>query len=160
MRKPKMIFATNRQKSFTFIELLITIIIIGILTGVSLPRFRSTFESLELENYVKNIFYLCQFLQSSAIGEGRIYYLGVDKQKKELLARYKDKDELKNFSGRFGKVYKAPSGTIISSDPSDKSNTYFYPDGSIDKIALYFESPYKKKFSLIIKGAAGGIQIQ
>jgi type II secretory pathway pseudopilin PulG len=160
MQKQKMIFATNKQKSFTFIELLVIIIIIGILAGVSMPRFRSTFENLELENFVKNIFYLSQFLQSSSIGEGRIYYLGVDKSKKELQAKYRDKDELKNFSGKFGKVYTAPAGITMSSEPIDKSGTYFYPDGSIDKITLYFENKYKMKFSLIFKGAAGGIQIQ
>jgi prepilin-type N-terminal cleavage/methylation domain-containing protein len=150
----------NKKNAFTLIELLITVIIIGILLGISLPRFRSAFNSLELENFVKDIFYLSRYLQGSSISQGKIYCLNIDKESGELWATAKEESEFKEIKGRFGNKYKAPSGVIITSEPEEKNEAYFYPDGSTDKITVTFENQHKDKNYLVIKGAAGGIEIQ
>lgn len=157
-----MIFVTNRPKAITFVELLIVIIIIGILASASIPKFKKTFDNLELEKFVKDIYYLSRYLQGSAIGQGKIYCLKIDKDKVEFQATYKEDEdnEFKNFPGRFGKIYKAPLGIIISIDPPDATGTYFYPDGSVDKITITLVNQHKTEVSLIIKGAAGEIQIK
>lgn len=147
------------QNAVTFIELLIVIAIIGIISAVSIPQFKKTFDNLEFENFVKDIYYLSRYLQGSAVGQGQIYYLSINKDKGEFSATYRQDNELKNIEGRFGKVYRVPRGIIISTDPPDETGTYFYPDGSIDKIKITFRNQ-QKEISLIIKGAAGGIQIQ
>lgn len=150
----------KKQNAITFIELLVVVIIIGILFGASIPQFRNTFDNLELENFVKDIYYLSHYLQGSAIGQSKIYYLNINKEEGKFQAFYKEGDEFKNIEGRFGKTYKTPQTASISTDPPDKNGIYFYPDGSIDKIKIALKNQYGRELSLIIKGAAGEIQIQ
>lgn len=161
--RPKMIFVTSRTKALTFIELLIVIVIIGILVGISIPQFRKTFDNFELENFVKDIYYLSRYLQASAISQAKIHYLNIARAEGKFWATYKVEDEFKNIEGRFGKIYMAPKGVIISIDQAhqpEKEGIYFYPDGSIDEIKIDFENRHNHKVSLIIQGAVGDIKIQ
>jgi Tfp pilus assembly protein FimT len=148
--------------AFTFVELLIITIVIGILISVGIPRFSSTFDNFRLQGFSKDIFYLARFLQASAISQGKIYYLNVDKEKQELTATCKDKDsdEWQKAPGRFGRVYKAPGNIDVKVEPEDKSGIYFYPDGSSDKVSIIFTDQYKRQVSLIAKGGVSGIKIQ
>lgn len=156
--RPRMISATISRRAITFIELLIVIVIIGILTGVSIPQFRKTFSHLELESFVKDIYYLSRYLQGSAVSQGKIYCLNIDKEPEGFHATYKKESDFLNAEGRFGKLYKFPDGISVSVDPPDINNIYFYPDGSIDKIKITFKNRYEE-ICLVIKGTIGEIQI-
>lgn len=155
-----MTFVTSRHEAFTFIELLIIIAIIGILAVLAVPQLAKTFDNFELENFTKDIFYLCRYLQGSAVTKGKMHYLAIDRENLEFKAFYKDGGELKAAEGRYGKAYKAPEDTAISTDPPDNSGVYFYPDGSSDPLAITLENRHKKKLSILIKGASGAIQIR
>ena len=150
----------NRRPGFTFVELLIIIVIIGILTGLAIPKFRSTFANFELQSYAKDIYYLERYLQSSSIAQGQVYFLNIDKTSRNLSACYKKDGQLKKIAGRFGKIYQLPTGVEISTDPDGKPGINFYPDASTDKIIITFENKFKTKYSIIAKGASGVIQIQ
>jgi len=45
-------------------------------------------------------------------------------------------------------------------EPSNKEKIYFYPDGSMDKVALTFNNQYNKKMRLNIQGSTGQINIE
>lgn len=145
------------RRAFTFIELMIVITIIGILSVIAIPQFRKVADNFELENFVKNIFYLSHYLQSSAISQGKIYCLNIDKNEGKIWSTYKVGDEFKQIEGKFGRIYKVPEGLIFS---AGKKEIYFYPDASIDEVTVDFESKYRNKASLIIKGGIGEIKIQ
>jgi len=146
------------KKAITFIELVIVITIIGILIGISIPQFKKTFDNFELENFVKDIYYLSRYLQASAISQGKIHYLNIDPGEGRFWATYKENAEFKKIQGKFGNIYKTPKEVIIS---TDKAGIYFYPDGSMDEITIKFMNrQYKNKISLIAKGASGDIKIQ
>lgn len=147
-------------KAVTFIELLIVVIIIGVLSGLAVPRFKTTFETLSLENYVKDVYYLGRYLQTTASAQAKVFCLNIDKEKKELKASYQDEDKFIPLTGRFGKAYKLPEGVSVVSDPETKPEVYFYPDGGTDKVKLTFTNQYKKEISLLFQGAGGGIKIE
>lgn len=159
-----MIFAIRKKRALTFIELIIVIAIIGVLSITAVPKFKTTFDNLELESFVKDIYYLSRYLQASAVNKRQIYYLSIDKEKGEFQARLKPdagtEDEFKNIEGRFGRIYKLPQKVNISVDPPEKAGIYFYPDSSIEGIKITFENEQKKDICLIIKGVTGDIQIQ
>lgn len=151
---------TNKVRCFTFLEMLVVIIIIGIITAVSTPQFRKTFDNLALENFVKDIYYLIRYLQASAIQEAGVYYLNINKDKAEFRGLYKEGAEFKTPEGRLGKVYKAPAGVTISLEPPEKTGVYFFPDGSIEKVTIILENLHKKQFSLVARGLSSGIEVK
>jgi len=149
-----------RTRGLTFIEVLIVVIIIGVLSGSTVPQFRKTFDNFELDNFAKNIFYLCKNLQGTAINEGLIYRLDIDVSKGEFQAVFNDMGEYKKPSSALGRIYRAPQDTTVSIDPPERTAVYFYPDGSVDQVELLLANRHKKQITLTIKGAAGAIEIK
>lgn len=153
----------KQERAITFIELLIVIIIIGVLVIVAIPQFRKTFDDYVLENFVKDIYYLCHYLKGSAISQAKIHGLNIDSNKGEIWATYEEtKNQFQELEGRFAKVYTLPDGVTLSINinPPDKTKIYFYPDGSIDNATLIFENKYEKEISLISQGAMGELKIE
>lgn len=148
------------RKALTFIELLIVIIIIGVLAGVSTPLFSRSFDSLEIEGFVKDIYYLSRYLQSNAISQGKIYLLEIDKDAGSFLPVYKEGGGNRNINGRFGKPLNAPEGVTVSCEPAESSGIYFYPDGSTDKATVTFRNRRGDNISLVTKGVSGEIKVQ
>jgi len=146
-----------RRKAFTFVELLIVITIIGVLSAVAFPQFRKTSARIELDNFAKNIYYLALYAQGSAVSGGKVYCLNLLPEEGKIWLTYKEVDSFINIQGRFAKVYKAKEGTKIS---SLKTEVYFYPDGSCDDFEVIFEDRFKMKLSLVSSGGVGEIKIQ
>src|SRR3989338_6875504 len=152
------------KRSFTFIELLIVILIIAILSAISIPRLRNAFYGFRLEGFAKDVYYLSLYLQGSAAAKGKIYCLNISPdqrnfratQKKEDVAADENKDEFEAVKGNYGKLLEAPAGVVVSIEPHPAGELYFYPDASMDKsLNIIFTDPYNKKITLAIKGAAG-----
>ncbi len=149
-----------RKSGLTFIELLIVIIIIGILSALGIPRFKSTLTHFEFEKFTKDIYFLSRYLQDSSVNQGKIYYLEININNRELQAFTRENDEFRNIGGRLGKIYKAPQGVLMSADPLETKGINFYPDASTDQATIIFDNQGEDKISLIFKGASGGIQIK
>lgn len=145
------------KKGWTFIELLIVIAIIGVLTGIAVPQIRKTYDNFQQETFAKDLFYLVRYLQDCSISVGKIYCLNIDLDNAEFQAVYKKEDNFLNLSGKFGKKYKLPSGIELTIDPVEKRQVYFYPDGSIDKISIVFINRLGKKAVITIQGFRSSI---
>jgi prepilin-type N-terminal cleavage/methylation domain-containing protein len=141
-------------KAFTFIELLIVIALVGIVTAISAPQFRSTFDRLRLEGFAKEIYYLAEYLQESAISQNKNFCLDIDARFGKFQAQREgdEEGEFKTFSGRFGRVYAAPEGIMVAVEPADTERFYFYPDASTASVSIKFSDDSGRGISLKING--------
>jgi prepilin-type N-terminal cleavage/methylation domain-containing protein len=129
-----MILPIGRNKGFTLIELLLVIIILSLLFLSLLPRFSSTFASLELKSTAKKIIGVVKYAQEQAITEGvtlefffsneeRIYGITYEGQHKPI------------------KRYKIPNRIFIeqmndSGKIQSNSKIKLYPEGRVDKASI------------------------
>jgi len=154
----------RKIKGFTFIELLIVIAIIGILSGLVIPNLKITHSNFELDSFVKDIYYLAKYLQVSAVSRSRVYCLDIvqDADRTHFSAKYKNKNaEFIPLAGRFKKVYTMPLNTEISSiEPADRISIFFYPDASIDNTKIVFKNKFGKEMTLVLNGTGTTIRIK
>ena len=68
----------KKRHSFSLLELLIVVVIIGSLLAISLPRFRNTFNNLKFDNFCQNLISRMRYLQERASIEQSTYRLNFD----------------------------------------------------------------------------------
>ncbi|MCM8784152.1 MAG: hypothetical protein NC818_05220 [Candidatus Omnitrophica bacterium] len=156
-----------KREGFTFIELFSIILLITFLVTIAIPRFRSTFSTLELANFSKKISTLLRFAQSKAIAEGvEIYFL----KEKNLLFLTKDPPQNTSggreiLEGRFSLTIPQAIKVIFSG----AREFVFRHDGSIDFIERDKESSQspkiivsneRTKFQIIPQGVIGRITLE
>lgn len=145
---------------FTFIELLIIIIIIGILSGACAPLVRNSLDEATMEGFAKNLYYLSRYLQTKALHERRTYQLYIDRNASEIRTFYKENEEHKSATERIARKYAIPKSVSITLEPARNSGIYFYPDASTDKATMTILNRHGRKISIITKGISGEITIQ
>jgi len=140
--------ATGRVKGFTFIELLIIIIIIGILVGISLPQFRNNVNRLQLNSFSRELQSFMNYLHERAVVEGEVIYLAFDMDNNEYWAQVKGKSQRL-------KTYHFPEGIKIE---TEENQINFYPDGSIDKTTIMLKDSAEQSVNLTTKGVFGRVK--
>jgi len=127
----------HQSAGFTLLELLTIILIMAVLVGVSVPRFRRTFVHLQLQVFANNVVRLLSYASRRAVTrqevlrvhfdvEGRQYWLA---QAKESLLE----GESERIASKFNRISSVPEA--ISLDPS-ASEVTFYPDGRADRFEM------------------------
>jgi len=152
----KMIFVTIKrgQNAITLIELLVVIVIIGILSVISLPNFRKTYNSLQLNSFTRDFQNFMQYLTQRAVVERKIIYLNIDNEQKKYWAQIKD-TEIKF------KIRSIP-GEIrieITSDTEERQGIYFYPDGQIEAVDIKINLA-DQNITLTTKGVFGSVKVK
>ena len=146
--------------ALTFLELLIVLAIIGVLAGVAIPQLRNTLDNFEVEGFTKDIYYLMRYIQATAISRQKIYCLNISPDNRQFWVTVKGEVDFIPLAGRYGRKYNCPEGVNITLEPADKTTVFFYPDGSIDKLAITLSSKKMRKISIISQGSAGALKIQ
>ena len=134
-----------KHKSFTLIELLLVIVILGVIAGITLPNFRQTYTTFKLKSTTQQIVSLMRYARSRAIIETKIFQMDFDDslssywllEAETQLETQGDEASFKNLTGRYGKTFRIPAEVKmeVSSSPVN-----FFPDGGMDETAITLSS--------------------
>ena len=137
---------SNRASAFTLLELIIVMVILGIIFMVSVPRFRSTHDYLQLQSIAGEISNLSRYVREKAILRRTTYRLNFEKSsagtnKARLFVTYKENNDFSIDEKRM--AIEVPKGIDLRLD--DNGNTIdFYIDGTMQKKVITLTSGARK----------------
>lgn len=148
------------KSAFTFIELLIVVLIIAVLAGISVPRLSKTVDDSRLDSFVKDTYYLCRYLQLSAVSKKEIYSLNINPSENTItVTRKVTSGAFEKVTERAAQPRKLPRGVSVT-NPINTTSIYFYPDGSVTETTVTFANRNARNASLITEGITGAIKIE
>jgi len=140
----------DKNKGFTLIELLFVITIFSILIGISFPRFRSTFNTLQLNTVSGQLQSFMNYLSGRAVIEGKVVYLNIDSNENKYWATMEG-------ATKKLKTYSIPAGISLE---TEQKKAAFYPNGTIDKLTIRVINTDKQEITLTTKGVFSGVKLQ
>lgn len=157
----------SKRPGFTFIELMLVAILIGIVVGISTPIFRRTFGHLQLDDTCHNIAKLMRYAQQRAVVEREAYRLRFDSSRGTywLEVEKAEVDPLRTskafvpIRGRFGKRYPIPRGIVVTFKEEDVTAITFYPDGRADNVTIYVSDQKANAYTLKTARRIGYVKV-
>ena len=128
---------SSRKRGFTLVEILAVLLLLGVLTGLAIPRFTTTTRDLELANSARNLAKLLTYAQERAIVErvphqavfdpvgGRYWLSRLEPQGEQTVSV--------RIAGRYGRTVAIPQGMTFR---FPERPIQFYPDGSSDPFSI------------------------
>lgn len=152
------------RQSFTLIELLLVVVLLGVVAGLAVPNFSNTYVNFQLSETAKNISALMQYAQSRSIIKGVRHQMELDPSfSKYWLTQEASSSEdeegtgiFERIPGRFGRMFAIPQDIAVE---SEDPKILFYPDGKIDKIRIYLHNKKGDYFTITTEEQAGQVQI-
>ena len=135
---------------FTFLELLLVLLLVVILAGVSYPVIKNNFNATQLPVFTKRLQALFVYLRERAIVERKVVYLTFE----EVNTKYRV--NIGNES-RTIESFVVPEKIRVE---TEQEQIAFYPDGSIDKVTINLISPGQSEVNLTTKGVFEGVRIE
>ena len=158
----------KRSKGFTFIELVVVMLILGIIMSITVPRLIKL-EGIHLKSQARRLAVLFPYLYSEAVTTGRSYRVCFDIDKRTYWVEKADA------AGQFAKFANVltrkerllegiefvdiitPEGVKIS---EGKVFTYFYPHGFTDNLTIHIRNEQKNTLTLLVNCFTANVDIQ
>ena len=144
-----------RKKGFTFLEVLIVIIVLGVIASFSIPRFHETFNNLQLKMAAYDLAQFFRYAQGEAIRDGHTHKIVLEGQAYWLM-KENDDEEFERISSRWGKTNLINNSIEVI---SEKNEIYFYPEGRIDRVEINLKRG-EKTYILTTQERQGYVEIQ
>ena len=136
------------SKAFTLIEIMLTVVILGIVLALAVPNFTKGYARFELNKTADDLLNCSRWAQAMAIGQQRVYALSFSQDHRSYnLARVtaneglNDPESFEPVNGSLGRGHQIPGS--ISLD-SQTNQIEFYPDGTIDPVKIRLACPEQK----------------
>lgn len=140
--------------SFTFLEILIVVIILGVIASISVPRFHETFNNLQLKMAAYDLGQFFRYTQGEAVRDGRTYKIVLENHSYWLMAEKED-GEFERPASRWGRTNMINNSIEVI---SEEKEIYFYPEGRIDRVEINLKRG-ELTYTLTTKERQGYVEI-
>lgn len=148
------------QAGFTFLELLVVVLIVALVVGVSAPRFRRTFRHLQLQLFASDVAKVLTYASKRAVARGEMLRIHFDVEGRRywLVAAQSasPEREFKRVAGKFGRSSSVPGAIYL--DPSAGAVT-FYPDGRADPFEMIIFDNSRERYRLVTDVWTGRVKL-
>lgn len=149
----------KERKAFTLIELLLVIVVISILAGISVPKFRKTFRDIQLASSTHTLVSLMRYAQERSIIEGVSFKIQFDRSTNTYLLLKETEPFSNKFErekGRYRKMNRIPLDILFK---ASEKEIVFFPDGRATSVEITLENKNKNRKRITAKGIGGRIRI-
>jgi Tfp pilus assembly protein FimT len=149
----------KKQNSFTLVESLLVVVILGVFVGLAAPSFSKSYSNLQANNTARNIAFLMRYAQARAIAERVNYSLNFDSENRSCWLEKESVDSpgvFKKESSRLAKAIVFPGNISIE---AERQTIIFFPDGKIDSCRIYLKHANDIKLTISTSGQIGYVEI-
>ena len=162
----------KRRGGFTYLELLVVVVILGLITGAMIPVFRGSFNGIKAKSATRNLIATLFFAQDRAVSSGIEHRLCLDPRTNSYwVERFNGytKKQQKRFTPvqeRYGEKHPLPDFLILTDVRAPASGKEkipriaCYPNGSCDVVQLKLHNLREgARLTLSTTGFSGGIKV-
>ena len=175
----------KNRSGLTFIELVVVLLILGLVTAMVVPNFVGLFRTTQTGSAARRLIGYMRYLQDKAARENVQYFLVLDLGKtgpvnywasdeeipeEEMPPEYyslPEKEQMQmrypEYSDRFVRAVEMPAGVTIESLLDEDDNVtlegfhrmVFYPDGTATRTTIYIKGPGDEIITIYVKPHTG-----
>lgn len=164
----------GRRAGFTFLELLVVVIIVGVISASVLPVFSSSFASLRVRNAKADLMAAIAHAQECAVRESTPYRFNLDPESRSYwITRYKsgvgEEEVFERVPDKWGQETALPDALEVSRPKmrKDRETKAFYlqcyPNGACDMASISVTTKGRgraSKFTFETLGALGQFEVK
>jgi prepilin-type N-terminal cleavage/methylation domain-containing protein len=161
-----------KHRGFSFIEILVVLVLLSLSAALLAPTFSRFLKSVELKGTVKKVSAILRYCRSEAVHKGSVYRVifqsepgGIKVESMETPTE-KEKEEGKE-SKSSAKTYTFPEGVRMKEvkvEPpqyaSDLPSIEFYPNGGSNGGTILFEAEERSGFRIKVHFLTGAVTIE
>ncbi len=164
---PDIKFNGVKQSGFTFIELVVVIVLLGLMFSFALPKMDGFLFSSGTDRVSRWIILNVSNLKSKAVKEQIRYSLNVDIPENSFFISIDEMDETaleeaRKNSFKLGSDVKLIDVVFPFENPDEEkiTNVFFYTKGYSDSAIIHVENRDGEKFSFVIEPFLPGVEIK
>ncbi len=156
----------KNSRSFTLIEILLVVVILGAVAGLAIPSFERLYANLTLKQTAENISLLMRYAQGRAVIKQRLHRLELNPENATYQLTWQNSQDetsnpsqdFENIPSRLGRLFSIPQNLTLEIDEG-KRFIMFYPDRTIDQVHLYLFDGRKRYFTISTQEQTGHIEV-
>ena len=161
-----------REQGFTFIELMVVMILISLSIFLVTPSLSRLSKSVELQGVVKKISGILRYCRSEAVNKGEVYQVLFDSNLREvrvqLMESTEEKREGERKEGKTLKMaYTLPTGIQwkeFNAPPPEYPSEFplieFYPNGGSNGGSILLDSQDDKGYKIKVHFITGAVKVE
>ena len=161
----------KRTKGFTYLELVVVILVIAVLSSVTLPSMRGVFVGNKLKTSARELYTMLKYAQGSAVFQREIVELRIDTAKERYrLVPNDEEKQTRHKKKKYSRINatvnlpKQVSLATVQTPISDRrhreiKSIFFYPDGSSSGAEIILKGKNNRTFLIIVYRTTGFIEL-